>query len=224
MAKIKMGAIVTEIAGSVGGTTFRRSSSGPVMYNKPSSIKKNKIMMNPALPKLRNIMALWYELPPVTQELWNAFAPTVPFYDKFGVKFFLTGRMLFFTLNTRLLMVGAYNESPKGFTQDVASLSYIGSRFETGRGLVVTYSAPIILTYVAIRGVAFQKGGHEPANTRRAYLGSINFNPKDFYDITFEQLEAMPYYRPGNYIRLFLYAMNQWGIRSSPQIENILIP
>ena len=59
MAVVKLGAIITQIAGSIGGWTFRRSQGSTVVYNKPGGASKNRLLLNAAFGNLREVIQGW---------------------------------------------------------------------------------------------------------------------------------------------------------------------
>lgn len=116
MAKFVLGAIITNIAGSVGGTTLRRVPNGLSMYNKIRGTSKARLLKNPQLPAIGQIFQRWSQLSDSDRAGWNAQALLVTFPDKFGNQKNLTGRELFSKANIQLLPTGASLDSSSGFT------------------------------------------------------------------------------------------------------------
>ena len=113
MAVIKLGSIVTDIAGSIGGTTFRRTSTGHAVYNKQGRQVKSAFAKASRKNELGNIFSSWYNLTESEREQWALNASVYPLKDKFGNTKYLTGRQLFTKLNAQLL--------PANRTSDVKS-------------------------------------------------------------------------------------------------------
>ena len=103
MAVIKLGSIVTDIAGSIGGTTFRRTSTGHAAYNKQGRQVKSAFAKASRKNELGNIFSNWYNLSEREREQWAINASTYPLKDKFGNTKYLTGRQLYTKLNAQLL-------------------------------------------------------------------------------------------------------------------------
>lgn len=103
MASIKLGAFVTDIAGSVGGSTFRRSSRNIVLYNKQRRQIKSAFSKNSVKSKIGIIFASWNLLSQVERDGWNLKGSQYVFRDKFGNNVYLSGRELFNKLNTQLI-------------------------------------------------------------------------------------------------------------------------
>ena len=103
MAVIKLGSIVTDIAGSIGGTTFRRTSTGHAVYNKQGRQVKSAFAKASRKNELGNIFSSWYNLTENEREQWALNASVYPLKDKFGNTKYLTGRQLYTKLNAQLL-------------------------------------------------------------------------------------------------------------------------
>jgi len=118
MAKFVLGGIITNIAGSVGGTTLRRVPNGFSMYNKSKGTSIARLLNNTRVPQIARIFQKWSGLTDVERAGWNATALTVTFPDKFGVAKNLTGRQLFSKANIQLLPIGIEVTDSTGFTND----------------------------------------------------------------------------------------------------------
>jgi hypothetical protein len=101
MATFQLGAIVTAIAGSIGGTTLKRNGGYKVMMNKSSGTPYSRSYDNPALYYLPFIFKSWATASQVERDGWNALALTYTFPDKFGTLRNITGRQLFIKLNSQ---------------------------------------------------------------------------------------------------------------------------
>lgn len=110
MAVIKLGSIVTDIAGSIGGTTFRRTSTGHAVYNKQGKQVKSAFAKASRKNELGNIFSSWYNLTENEREQWALNASVYPLKDKFGNTKYLTGRQLYTKLNAQLLPAKAKSD------------------------------------------------------------------------------------------------------------------
>lgn len=96
MAVVKYGSIVTEIKGSVGGSTFRTSNGIKTLYNKPNS-RTGRGQINGGKPtQMSGIGGLWRDLTSSEQQEWNNLAsrinwfdPMIGYYNPTGWQFFL---------------------------------------------------------------------------------------------------------------------------------------
>ena len=105
MATIKLGAFISDIAGSVGSTTFRRTPRGTIAYNKQSRQTKSSQALASKRLAIGQIFAQWNQLPKETKNEWASLATLYPKTDKFGKDVFLSGRQFFTKLNAQLTPV-----------------------------------------------------------------------------------------------------------------------
>lgn len=103
MANIKLGAIITDIAGSIGGTTFRRTPAGIIAYNKQGTQIKSAFAKNSVKNKLGAILGAWNNLEETDKNFWIDKATLYTFPDKFGTLKNLTGRQFYTKLNSQMI-------------------------------------------------------------------------------------------------------------------------
>lgn len=103
MANIKLGLIITDIQGSVGGSTFRRTPRGVILYNKQGTQIKSAFAEASRKNQLGNIFSAWQNLAPEDQNYWNEQATLYPQKNKFGSVVYLTGRQFFTKLSAQML-------------------------------------------------------------------------------------------------------------------------
>jgi hypothetical protein len=109
MANIKLGALITDIAGSVGGTTFRRTPIGIIIYNKQGTQIKSAFAKNSVKNKLGAILSAWGFLDESIRNFWIEKAALYTFPDKFGDLKTLTGRQFYTKLSSQMIPI---NEKP----------------------------------------------------------------------------------------------------------------
>ena len=105
MANIKLGAIITNIAGSVGGSTFRRTPAGIILYNKQRQQIKSAFSKRAVKNRLGAVLSGWSLLDGGTRSDWEDLAPLYPQLNKFGDSVTLTGRQFYTKLNAQLIPV-----------------------------------------------------------------------------------------------------------------------
>jgi len=103
MANIKLGMIITDIQGSVGGSTFRRTPRGVILYNKQGTQIKSAFATASRKNQLGNVFAAWQNLSAEEQTYWNEQATLYPQKNKFGSDVYLTGRQFFTKLSAQML-------------------------------------------------------------------------------------------------------------------------
>lgn len=95
MATIKMGAFATSIAGSIGGTTFRRQGSSIVVYNKPHGAGRSHILATSGIPQMVQAFSAWGQLSQSTQNAFSTSGAKLTYRDKWGDLQSYKGRELF---------------------------------------------------------------------------------------------------------------------------------
>ena len=102
MATFKIGAIITQISGSIGGTTFRKSANSNIIYNKQK--RQNLSRNNNNSKSFINgfYFKAWGNLQEDERQGWNDIAPLYQFEDKFGDPKTLTGRQFFTKMQCQL--------------------------------------------------------------------------------------------------------------------------
>ena len=103
MANIKLGLIITDIQGSVGGSTFRRTPRGVILYNKQGTQIKSAFAEASRKNQLGNVFSAWQNLTAEEQTYWIEQATLYPQKNKFGSVVYLTGRQFFTKLSAQML-------------------------------------------------------------------------------------------------------------------------
>lgn len=108
MAKIQLSGLISDISGSVNGSTFQRSRVGHVIRNKPLPRKGNSILQTKTIIFQSEINSNWNSLTFAEQDVWNQFAEfaQVTKHKQFG--HVLSGIEVFRMINFYRLM---YHES-----------------------------------------------------------------------------------------------------------------
>lgn len=160
MANIKLGAIITDIAGSVGGTTFRRTPNGIIIYNKQGTQIKSAFAKNSVKNKLGAILGAWNNLGETEKNFWIDKATLYTFPDKFGTLKNLTGRQFYTKLNSQLIPVlGVPLQDP---FEDVIYGGVVSNinAYLTGEEITFSFTELINASYVLIRVYPIRKGGN----------------------------------------------------------------
>jgi len=99
MASIKMGAIVTDIKGKLGGHVFQKGNQSRVMKTNAKSRRTDNAVVRSAQVRVNNIVALWEQQTLTVQNRWDVLAKTFTFKNRFGDVNAYTGRQFFLYLN-----------------------------------------------------------------------------------------------------------------------------
>lgn len=114
MAQIKMGAIVTEIKGSVGGTTFQSSNAGFSMKNKGKGMhgkmkgyaQRHDGTHVPQQGNFAIVTKAWSSLTDVERATWSGLLGIWQFKNKFGVVYNGSAYQIFCAANINRLTLG----------------------------------------------------------------------------------------------------------------------
>lgn len=219
MAKFQLGSVITNIAGSVGGTTFRRVPNGFSMFNKTKGTSKSRLLQNPRIPQIAQIFQQWSLLSDSERAGWSATALTVTFPDKFGVPKNLTGRELFSKLNIQLLPVGISKLDSTGFFSDYPLFSINGYNFNSpgGNYNIGLDSAFTSGTYMISAEVSNKKP-LSPVFKSREVIQIADVESPDV-NITFstELLAKFPYIASGMWLSVYIQSINDFGMVSPYQ-------
>jgi hypothetical protein len=106
MARVKYGGIVTDLSGSVAGSTFQKSQFGSIMRTKPNpSFRSSRTQVNIRY-QLTQVHASWRSLSSAQRSTWDQF----PSYSNPTIKrdrgILLSGHALFVKYNMLRLLVG----------------------------------------------------------------------------------------------------------------------
>lgn len=218
MAVFKYGAFITDIAGSVGGTTFKRSPTLPVIQNKSFGGSKSKLYSNNQLNGISLIWSKWSKLTPLDRSDWDYQATQFQFLDKFGNLKNLTGRQLFTKLNIQLLPVGSEILDPTIINNNLSSImlqefDLTISPFLAELQLEVTGPENWILIQleVSLRNI------QAPQFTRRKVSAFMYSDGAIGFDITNQILAQFPYINDKYNVRAFVTLMNIYGFKNTTQ-------
>lgn len=217
MAVFKLGAIVTALVGSIGGTTFRRGANSLVMQRKSFGGAKSKLLRNPRLNQIGFIFNQFSNLSMQAQTDWDDLAATIQFPDRFGDLKYLTGRQLFSKLNTQLLPLELtvldatiVDTTINTFTFDSVIVSQTNPQaaviLDEGTGpVLVTISATVTQFEVTT-----------PQFTSREVIGSGLVEGSFFLDFTTAFFEKFPFATLGNWATIYMTSVNEYGFKGTP--------
>lgn len=112
MAKIQMGAIVTDIRGKLNGHVFRKSATGLVIQRKSNPRSKDFYYKNPQLQTLKKGASDWNSFHALTKRDFTNFAKNNPLKNEFGDFYTISGRAMAQKLITMCNYVWGTNPIP----------------------------------------------------------------------------------------------------------------
>ena len=204
MATIKLGSFITNIAGSVGGSTFRRFRSSIVLYNKPKGASKNKTLLNQALPRLGTVIQNWSLLTDSERALWKAKVNDFTFYDKFGDVTTLTGRLFYIKNMAILSNVGIYSLDISNISAYVEPLYISSWTASLGQGFNIQLAEIVDSTYCLVQLELMSSPNVAPTFTRRKILQTEGTPVPVSFEISQFVRENFRLMVPGDYLRVYL--------------------
>lgn len=114
----KLGPLVSQVAGSIGGTTFQRGPDGLIIRSKPIPKPATSPAKVSARQRAKSLMEQWRLLDPADRADWDTFAGTVSWFNRFGDPVTGTGYRAFLRCNM------ASYASVAGLQQKPVQLSY----------------------------------------------------------------------------------------------------
>lgn len=109
MALLKMGAIVTQVSGKIGGQTFGTGQSGQYIKNTGSYINKLSTSRSVVNSNLAYLSNTWRQLTDAEKNSWSAAAPNFPYVNRLGNSKTYNGFNLYMKFNGNRLL---WNASP----------------------------------------------------------------------------------------------------------------
>lgn len=225
MATFKLGAIITDIAGSIGGTTLKRNGSYRVIMNKPSGSTYSRLLQNKAVSYLGSIFKAWAFLNTETKEAWNTAALSYTFPDKFGTLRNLTGRQLFIKLNSQRYAYNSAIIDPTTLDSTLPPFLFTDAQKVPGANqlfLEIFCEDTSIITYSVMAEVSL-KSLHAPTFISRKVFTHVVYQGNGNTDIFTLFIQNFPYYTEQYNARLYVYQLNSSGFKSVIQYKDVRI-
>jgi len=123
MAVFQLGAIVTGIVGSVGGTTFKRQGSTLVIQKKSNGASRSSVLQNIRLGQNALIFRSWNLLSNADKLAWSNIAAATAVKNKFNEAVFISGVSFQRKCQLQLAPFGSSVIDPTEFNTNLASIS-----------------------------------------------------------------------------------------------------
>lgn len=134
MAKIKMGALMTDIRGSAGGSVFARNGGGAYMRNKSTPLNPQTADQSGIRSIFGQISQAWSGLTESQRAGFNTAVNNYAQTDVFGDEQTLSGKALFQKLNLNLLLAGQETIVEVPVSQNVPALDDLSIEYNTTSG------------------------------------------------------------------------------------------
>lgn len=106
MALIKLGSIVTDLAGSAGGSTIQNSRAGYILRNKPTPCNPDTSKQFLIRSKIQYLQRAWINLNDQQRQEWNEFPKWANQHTKANSQVLLNGHDLFLKFQLFRLLYG----------------------------------------------------------------------------------------------------------------------
>lgn len=224
MAVLKMGALVTEIVGSLGGNAFKRQRGTQVMFKKSNGASRSKVLNNKTLSQKSQIFKSWSLLTTEVKAAWNFEATKYQFPNKFGDMVNLTGiqfqrklQIQLSPINLALIKPDKVDNYIIPFTIYKATIDWNVNDFNIE---VTVGEAPI---KIAVMVEISTRGLNAPSFVRRGIIAVpelYNETPNNFIG---ELYAKYPFVNASYNMRVYLYAINETGFVSVQQSLDVTV-
>lgn len=107
MARVTYGSEITELTGSIGGTTFQRNFSGNIVRSKPNKIINPSNLLGNKQLFLSSLVTYWNQLTSIQKSGWNDLAAAHDHTDPWGNIRTISGYQWFLSNNLNLAVINA---------------------------------------------------------------------------------------------------------------------
>ena len=223
MARILLGSIITSIAGSIGGTTFRRSANGLVMQNKQQVQKRSARNSNSRISQIASIIKLWNGFDGATVTAWNNAAMLYEFKNKFGQPVYYTGRQLFIKCNTTSMLFGRFNEIPDGINNTLENVYITNADFNISENKFnITLNQPLIKCKLFIQVEVLRTVNTAFQQTSNKVIFIATFVDGDYFSIQEQVNNYLGAVGKDQIIRITNQVVNDWGFKQLPVFIDII--
>lgn len=225
MATFKLGAIITDIAGSIGGTTLKRNGSYKVIMNKSSGTPYSRSYNNPSLQYLPFIFKSWSRLDDAEKKAWKEQALLYTFPDKFGTLRNLSGRQLFVKLNAqRWLDTPSFVDvsAISSFTENFGIDHVVYNPTEPRFSFAVNGNYSGFQKYYVSLEISLQPL-RTPSFISRKIIGVYKLTANSGVNIIDDVMLAYPFFNKNYYARLYICAVNNSGFKSVWQYKEMFL-
>ncbi len=211
MATIKMGAIITEIAGSVGGTNFRRFRGTFVMSNKSFGASKNRLLNNVGLFRNVKVIQEWANLTQSARDNWIDAALLFQFPDKFGDLKNLSGRELYIKLITQIRNSTWADPDPTTLDSTVDAIAIDSGEITTLPKAEVILDAIYANSCMLVQVQRMRSIVTGPVYNKRKVITKENNAYTDEITFTTGFWNTFPYAQIGDLYRVYISPINESG-------------
>lgn len=223
MAIFQLGALVTEIVGSIGGTTFKRQGSSRVMMRKSNGASRSRLLQNPRLAENATIFQKWRNLPGADQTAWTNIATDNTVKNKFGENVHISGTNFQRKMDLQVNFLGLVPD-PFTWSPDIGAISFNSvpildwqnSTFE-----IEFSSAEVNEAYIALMLEFSLQPLNAPTFVSRGVFFSGLVSMDEMIDVYAEFEAYFGQTENNNYFRLYAYVFTPSGVVGT-MFENLV--
>ena len=225
MATILLGALVTDIRGSVGGSTIRNVGSTFILSNKSRGASQNVIRSNKTLFSKRDIFQSWNLLSRVERKEWFNLSNLYPQLDKFG-KLVVLGAYQFYTkFFIQQSVTGLRVYLPEDYSNIISSgavpmfrINFISQKVE------IIFDGSAETTFILVQIYPVRNKNVRTNFNRRKFIFFKDVHLAEDINITAEFLNRFGVIDGRTNYRAVIYFQNYFGVRSTPiALNNIYV-
>lgn len=181
MAIAKLGGIVTDMRGSIGGTTFRKIKGTTQVYNKSSGAAKSSIKLTDGFLFLQNINKGWVALTDAERDQWNLEGQRFFRVNRFGDSIAYTGRQLYTAVRYNNYWTGLNVTDPTTIIGSVAIPEFAVDINESAPQAQLVVTTFYENTYVLAQGKILKDASSNYSPQRSKIRGSWFINGAGTY-------------------------------------------
>ena len=222
MARFLLGAIVTSIAGSIGGTTFRRTQHGLVCMNKQQVQKRSSLNSNSRISQIASIIKRWSSLDISLITAWNNAALLFEFKDKFGFPVYYSGRELFIKCNTTIMLFDNYRDDPNGINNTLEDVIIQNANFNVSENkfdIELNQALIKCKLFIQVELIRNTNTALQVSSNKVIFIADTS-NGTNF-GIDKQVNEYLGTIARDTFVRVIYQIVNDWGFRSLPMYIDV---
>lgn len=140
MAALVRSALLSDISGSIGGTTFARARGGAYARNRTVPINPGTASQGTARSMFGSLAMAWNALSGAQRDAWNAWAQGILFTNRLGETYAPSGRQAYISCNQNLQIVGSplIDDPPVTTVAPVLDIAWLEFAAESTAGILST--------------------------------------------------------------------------------------
>lgn len=212
MAIFLLGAGITDIVGSSGGTTFKRNKGTNVWMNKSRGTSRGRNLQNIRLSNNAFIFRSWRSLPAITRLAWDDVASSVKVKNKLGQDVNISGVAFQRKVQLSYALVNANAVDPTEFNTNLAGISISSATIDWGTTeFYVDIDNIGLFTNVAFMVEFSQRPLNAPQFIRRGVIVVLENDAAQQYNLWSYLLAKYPFLNANYNLRVYVYEINNYG-------------